>query len=138
MLTEYEDYTEEITAISVSQMIKSVRRTRRRSKRANLHHRIAALALLFLVNSHPISNPTGSMLTLNTPISTNSAYRAAVLFALTAQMRENQQMAMIGAKIRAARPRWCVKTRSKSGDVTIAATMPERRSAAPCHSPCCI
>lgn len=72
------------------------------------------------------------MVTLNTPISTNSAYSAAVLLGRAAQMRASQQAAIMGAKIRAARPRWWVKTRSKRGAVIIAATMPESRSAAPC------
>ena len=45
------------------------------------------------------------MLTLNTPMMTNTAYSAAVLFARTAQIRENQDAAMIGANSRTDRAR---------------------------------
>ena len=50
---------------------------------------------------------------------------------LPAQMRDNQADAMTGHKMRTVIPRWCVKRRSKSGDVTIAAMIPDRSRAAP-------
>jgi hypothetical protein len=50
---------------------------------------------------------------------------------IPAQIRDNQATPIIGHKVRTATPRWWVKTRSKIGEVTIAARIPDRSIAAP-------
>lgn len=50
---------------------------------------------------------------------------------LPAQMRDNQEAPMIGHSVRTVIPRWCVRTRSKMGDVARAATIPDKSRAAP-------
>ena len=98
-----------------------------------LSHKRAELAPLFLVSSHPNSRPTGIIEMDPTPIMTNSAYNAPVLCGLTAHMSESHASAIKGQIMRAERPRWCVSTLSKRGEVANAATRPDRMRAAPCH-----
>ena len=97
----------------------------------HLHQSAALLAPAFLVSSTPNSRPTGKIETLHVPMTTKSTKRAGALSSRTAQMSESQVAPMMGVMMRTASARWCVKTRSKRGEVIIAARMPERRRAAP-------
>jgi hypothetical protein len=60
-----------------------------------------------------------------------TAYKPPMSPGFTAHIKLNHAPVTIGTRILEVMARWCVKTRSKSGAVAIAATSPERRSVAP-------
>lgn len=91
----------------------------------------AELPSAFRVNSTASSRTTGSNMRLAAPMIAVMANNAPVSFIFTAQMRLNHpapMMGLISLMVKASR---CVRTRSKRGDVTPAATMPVSKSTAP-------
>jgi hypothetical protein len=96
-----------------------------------MNQRTAELPSAFRVSSQPSSSPTGRIVMPVTPITVIITNSPAVLCGFTAHTRESHAPARMGTRYRSVTARWCVNTRSNSGEVMIAAIIPVRSKVAP-------